>query len=157
MPKKLITYVITISTLFPKKHPRVGEPTNFPLSIKHYDKIHTIRNNYWLWKKRFEKIDRGEACLSVRIWLGRPYFSKQPEIFNYRKSRGIGLEKLENPDNMLFASINGSQVDWETVAKNDGLSFVDFCDWFKVRNNEPMAVIHFTNFRYNKTQQLCGN
>ena len=38
----------------------------------------------------------------------------------------------------------------ETIAKNDGLSFSDFCDWFRVRTPEPMAIIHFTGFRYNK-------
>ena len=39
---------------------------------------------------------------------------------------------------------------WEKRAMqiNDGLSFDDFCEWFKVRQNSPMAVIHFTEWRY---------
>ena len=37
---------------------------------------------------------------------------------------------------------------WEEIAKNDGLSLEDFCDWFKVRSNKPMAIIHFTAMRY---------
>jgi len=150
MPKKLITYVLTISQVFPAYHPRKGEPTNFPLAIKHYDKIHTIRANYNLWKKRFEKIDRGEACLSVRIWLGRPYFSKQPEIFNYTKSNGIGLEKIELTALGYFINNIESDVTTAELAKNDGLSLEDFKAWFKgkIKVDEPMAIIHFTNFRY---------
>jgi len=35
------------------------------------------------------------------------------------------------------------------LAKNDGLEFEDFKEWFKKYNfNEPMAIIHFTEERY---------
>jgi hypothetical protein len=118
------------------------------LAIKHYDKIHTIRSNYDLWAKRFLAIERGEAYLSVRMWLGKPYKSKQAEIFRYHRDRRIGIEKLENPDNMLFAKVNGTNVNWEIIANNDGLSFTDFQEWFKNVGSKPMAVIHFTDFRY---------
>lgn len=34
----------------------------------------------------------------------------------------------------------------------DGLSFSDWYDWFrKVDLRQPMAIIHFTKFRYGKT------
>ena len=109
---------------------------------------HDIRGNYELWAKRFKKINKGEAILSVRIWSGKPYQSKQQEIFKYDKTHGIGLQKLEQPNNFVFAPIDGKKVNWDLVAKNDGLSFEDFCDWFKVRSDKPMAIIHFTDFRY---------
>jgi hypothetical protein len=141
-------YVLTVSEFFPKTHKKAGKPTGFPLAIKQYDKIHTIRGNYDLWAKRFEKINKGEAILSVRIWSDKPYQSKQVEIFRFDKSQGIGLQKLNQPNNFVFADINEKQIDWELVAKNDGLSFEDFCDWFKVRSEKPMAIIHFTGFRY---------
>ena len=144
----MTTYVLTVSEFFPKTHKKSGKPTGFPLSIKHYDKIHTIRGNYDLWAKRFEKINEGEAILSVRIWSGKPYQSKQQEIFKYDKTHGIGLQKLEQPNNFVFAPIEGKKVNWDLVAKNDGLSFEDFCDWFKVRSDKPMAIIHFMDFRY---------
>jgi len=144
----MITYVLTVSTKFPTTHKKVGQPTGFPLAIKHYDKIHTIRSNYELWSKRFEKINDGKAILSVRIWEGKPYASKQLEIFKYDYTHKIGIEKLEDPTNFVFAAIEGKQINWDLVAKNDGLSFEDFCEWFKVRSNSPMAVIHFTSFRY---------
>ena len=142
------TYVLTVSELFPKTHKKAGKPTGFPLAIKHYDKIHTIRGNYELWEKRFKKINEGKAILSVRVWSGKPYQSKQHEIFKYDNTHKIGLQKLEDPTNFVFASVEGKKVNWEDIAKNDGLSFEDFCEWFKVRNNSPMAIIHFTDFRY---------
>tara|TARA_R110000868_G_scaffold16350_13_gene73587 strand:+ start:722 stop:1255 length:534 start_codon:yes stop_codon:yes gene_type:complete len=147
---KIKTYVLTVAKVFPKTHKRAGEPTNFPSSIHHGTKKHTIRSNYDLWKKRFEKIDAGEAVLSIRVWEGKPYNSKQREIFRLNKSQGIGIEKLENPDNLLTAAIEGKLIDWKDVATNDGLNFWDFCHWFKTRQKEPMAVIHFTDFRYNR-------
>lgn len=144
----MIKYVLTVSQKFPATHKKAGQPTGFLLAIKHYDKIHTIRANYDLWAKRFEKINAGKAMLSVRVWEGKPYASKQLEIFKYDKTHNIGLEKLEDPANPFMAWVNGTKQDWETLAKNDGLSFEDFCEWFKVKQTKPMAIIHFTNFRY---------
>lgn len=142
------TYVLTISEYFPKSHKRLGQATVFLLSIKNYDKIHTIRGNYELWEKRFKNINEGKADLSLRVWSGKPYRSKQQEIFKFDNTHKIGLQKLEDPTNFVFAPIEGKIINWEEIAKNDGLSFEDFCDWFKVRNNSPMAIIHFTEFRY---------
>lgn len=153
------TYVLTVSEKFPKTHPKSGEPTNFPLSIKHYDKIHTIRGNYDLWAKRFEKINAGEAVLSVRVWEGKPYNSKQREIFRYDYRRKIGIEKLnmdtfdvgrdDNNDVFLNFEVSKTMVSADLLAKNDGLSYEDFENWFKGYDfSKPMAVIHFTDFRY---------
>lgn len=142
------TYVITVSTIMPATHKKAGYPTHFPLLILEKEKIHTIRSNYLLWEKRFQKIEKGEACLSVRVWEGLPYRSKQIEIVRLYKEDGIGLERLDNPNNYVFASIGEEKIHWELIAKNDGLSHEDFCAWFKERQTESMAVIHFTNFRY---------
>ena len=153
------TYVLTVSENFPKTHPKSGEPTNFPLSIKHYDKIHTIRGNYDLWARRFEKINAGEAVLSIRVWEGKPYNSKQREIFRYDYRRKIGIEKLnmdtfdvgrdDNNDVSLNFKIGKTMVSADLLAKNDGLSYEDFENWFKGYDfSKPMAVIHFTDFRY---------
>lgn len=153
------TYILTILEKFPKTHPKSGEPTNFPLSIKHYDKIHTIRGNYDLWAKRFEKINAGEAVLSVRVWEGKPYNSKQIEIFRYDYRRNIGIEKLnmdtfevgrdDNDEVFLNFKVGKAMVSADLLAKNDGLSYEDFENWFKGYDfSIPMAVIHFTDFRY---------
>lgn len=143
------TYVITVSEFFPKNHFRTGERTHFQSSIKHHNKIHTIRANYELWRKRFKKIDKGEACLSIRVWEGKPYASKQREIFRYEKTDGIGLEKLD-ASNLIFAIIEDKRnICWDDIAKNDGLTFMDFVNWFKTYDKtKPLAIVHFTNFRY---------
>lgn len=142
------TFVLTVSEYFPKTHIKSGLPTGFPLAIKHYEKIHTIRGNYELWAKRIKQIQDGEAVLSVRVWSGKPYNSKQLEIFRYDNTHGIGIQKLSNPRNFLHATIEGKHINWDVVAKNDGLFFKDFDEWFKDAKDEPMAVIHFTDFRY---------
>lgn len=151
----LKTYVITISEIFPKTHKRAGEQTNFPLSINHYDKIHTIRTNYDFWKKRFEQIDAGNAILSVRIWEGKPYNSKQHELFKYDKTRGIGIQKIKSWDfEKGFAFYIGKHrnilpLKIKELAKNDGLSLDDFENWFTGYDlTKSMAIIHFTDFRY---------
>ncbi|WP_346856557.1 hypothetical protein [uncultured Draconibacterium sp.] len=147
MANKLKCYVITVSKNFPVSHPKKGTPTGFKAKIGDKTKKHTIRGNYELWQKRFEQINQDKAYLSVREWSGKPYASKQVELYKLYASDNIGLEKLSNPKNFVWAEIEGKQ-NWEDVAKNDGLSFDDFCEWFKVRQDKPMAVIHFTGFRY---------
>ena len=84
----------------------------------------------------------------MRVWEGKPYKSKQIQIFEFIAERGIDIQKLEDPSNFVFAPVNGKMINWEEIAKNDGLSFDDFCDWFKVRSNKPMAIIHFTTKMY---------
>lgn len=153
------TYVLTVSKKFPKTHKRAGHNTNFTEKIAcatfcpgdcddcdfNLPKIHTIRSNYYLWAKRVNEVNQGKAIISIRYWSGMPYRSKQVEL---HKLESAGIEKLEHPDNFVFATIEGKEVNWEDVAKNDGLMFEDFCEWFKVRQKEPMAIIHFTDFRY---------
>lgn len=152
-------YIIMLSTKFPKTHKKSGEPTGFPLAIKHYDKIHTIRANYELWRKRFIKIDEGKAMLSVRVWEGQPYNSKQLEIFKYDKTHKIGIERLVlapacfTTNYPPMPTINYqffSSGIINDLAKNDGLTTEDFEEWFKKYDKtQPMAIIHFTGFRYN--------
>jgi hypothetical protein len=150
------TYVLTVSRTFPKAHERAGQPTFFVEKINEVimpisddpiigKKLHTIRGNYPLWEKRIKAINEGKAILSIRYWSGKPYNSKQVEFCQLNE---VGLQKLDNPKNFAWASIEGKMINWNDIAKNDGLTFYDFCDWFKVRQDAPMAIIHFTNFRY---------
>lgn len=140
-------YVLTISRNFQKTHKRAGEPTNFFEKIEKGEKIHTIKGNYELWAKRAKEINEGRAILSVRYWAGkvRGKGVKQIEVFHLTK---IGVQKLINPSNVYGASIDNVIESWAVIAKNDGLSQLDFVDWFKNVKPEPMAIIHFTDFRY---------
>jgi len=141
------THVLIVSTAFPKTHKRAGDQTGFVEKIRNREKLHTIRANYDLWKKRIDEVNSGVAMLSVRVWTGKPYQSKQKEVFQSIAERGICIQKLEDPDSD-YATADGTSIDWEDVAQNDGLSFEDFREWFKDAGSEPMAIIHFTDFRY---------
>lgn len=120
--KKIIRYRIPISRTFPATHPRTGQQTFFVqkiekvLGMKYLDvlmeilKLHTIRANYPLWVKRFEKIHRGEAVLEPYYWTGKPYRSKSITIFQLGKDDGVGIQKLEfHRSDLEFPSIDGWQ------------------------------------------------
>lgn len=171
------TYVITISKTFPKWHCCQGKETMFRQLLENglvcgncsklrrslcktcdnvlMRKIHTIRGNYEMWKKRFEEIENNKACLSVREWSGKPYRSKQVEIVRLTKDDGIGLQKLrfayESPGIPRLEYQNGAERDISSkkLANNDGLSVSDWIEWFEsCDTEEPLAIIQFTKFRY---------
>lgn len=166
------TYVLTLSQHFPATHPKAGHKTYFktklvkagiiPFDYYAYTivpdgpqfKFHTIRANYPLWKKRFEQINRGKACLSVRQWTGKPYASKQVEIARLTKEDGIGIQMLTFYNNDIeqfnLPEINDDHT-WhlEDIAENDGLDIFSWLAWFENYDlSQPMAIIHFTKFRY---------
>lgn len=151
------TYYLTLSQVFPVTHPRAGEETLFKdwlIGALYYGaengKIHTIRANYEFWAKRFEQINAGKACLSVRYWEGKPYRSKQHEIVRLTKDDGIGIQKLRFEENSMFLpNVNYKPVAVGWLADNDGLSLEDWKAWFRGYDiTKPLAIIHFTKFRY---------
>ncbi len=143
----MIKYVITVSKIFPTTHSRKGQDTNFVQGIASGEKLHTIRGNYEFWEKRFEKINQGLACLSIRTWTGKPYKSEQKEEFMLTNTDGIELQSFVMGD--LFDFVGGTPVSRHDIAKNDHLSLPDFQEWFKKADfTKPMAMIHFTAFRY---------
>ena len=180
------TYVLTVSRYFPKTHKRAGEPTHFveKLLVGQYDKnknfylqdtnsdfdreiffecrnpkIHTIRQNVELWKKRISEIQKGNAILSIRYWSGKPYNSKQVEICQLNKDSGIDIQVLyfnteyKFPVAYPFVYDNNFDerklINCSDISQNDGLSIQDFYKWFeKYDLSQPMAIIHFTCFRY---------
>lgn len=173
------TYYLTLSQTFPATHPRKGEPTyfkekthnallwekgenvgyalnpSFAVPDGKQLKLHTIRGNYDRWDKIFEQIYAGEACLSLRVWSGKPYRSKQIEIARLTKDDGIGLQKLEfrnleYDEVFLRCDVDGWPISKRVLATNDGLSYKDWWkDWFRNYDlSKPLAIIHFTNFRY---------
>ena len=146
------TYVLTLSKAFPKTHVRTGEPTEFREKLLKKGKIHTIRANYELWRKRIAEVRAGRAVLSVRQWTGKPYASRQEEIARLTAENSVGIQKLCFP-NRSTALVDYPErklsVDFKLLAKNDGLSLADWCDWFRHYDlSKPLAIIHFTNFRY---------
>lgn len=147
---KAKTYILTVSRIFPVTHKRKGEETGFPQKILGLSKIHTIRANYELWKNRIDEVNAGKAVLSLRYWSGKPYNSKQIEFLQLKQGK-CGVQKLKlNEFVDLF--IDDKQFNFSIVPKlseHDGLSLNDFMKWFdKYDFSKPMAIIHFTKFRY---------
>ena len=177
MKDKMKTYILMLSESMLLTHPRSGEPTNFRQSFANarmcakcqetmkgmcmgecvtgYRKRHTIRGNYEYWYKVFEEIEAGDACLSVRQWIGKPYRSKQVELARLTCKDGIGLQKMEfkKVDNSMLPYVYTGEsavpVNESVMAENDGLDIQDWRDWFRgVEEGEAMPIIHFTKFRY---------
>ena len=142
--------VIISSTVFPKYHPKAGQPTHFvekifagladcqpdwemPEDFTEYDwyayynceepKFHTIRKgNRWKVGDKF----------SPRIWSGKPYCSKQltfsadieiKKVFSFTKD-------LISP-NFYLNGIKVTENDLYEIALNDGLELPDLLSWFQ--------------------------
>lgn len=147
------TYVIILSEKFPTTHPRNGQETEFGRSFLNGKKIHTIRGNFPLWEKRLKEVQEGRAVLSIRQWTGAPYRSPQKELARLTGSNGVGVQALKLKDLFSSTVIDGEKVELPDLAAHDGLSFSDWYDWFrKVDLRQPMAIIHFTKFRYGRKQ-----
>lgn len=163
------THELTVSRVFPSNHKRKGEQTYFSKKIESAlqcvncnkncsncgndlmsKKIHTIRSNYPLWEKRIKEVQDGKAVLSLRYWSGKPYNSKQVEFARLDKDSGIGIQKLVFGESFIaIPKINEGVISLSELSKNDSLEFDDFLSWFESYDlSEPMAIIHFTDFRY---------
>jgi hypothetical protein len=150
-------YVLMVSRFFPKGHPQEGKETGFVEKILSGEKIHTIRGNYEWWKKRIDKINAGEAYMSVRYWSGVPRHSNQ---VTFLELSSVGIENIDITyfiEDMVVASIPQSLPDLFPldIENNDGLEYGDFVKWFfpkgeKDKNNGKFtgAILHFTDFRY---------
>lgn len=142
------THVLLLAKNFPANHPKAGTPTQFFTKIIREEKKHTIRANYDLWKRRIDNINAGKAILSIREWTAQPYRSPQRELCVMKR---VGLQKLEMTPLGWFVDDYDSDFTTQDFAAHDGLSFLDFSDWFRGKisiDMEPMAIIHFTDFRY---------
>ena len=67
-------------------------------------------------------------------------------------SDGVGIQVLKLENLLNPTVIDGEKVELSDLAAHDGLSLSDWYDWFRnVDLRQPMAIIHFTKFRYGKT------
>jgi hypothetical protein len=113
MKTKIKVYKLCISEYFPKTHKRAGEPTFFAYKIgralkgkEHFHesanelsdpffKLHTLRVNYELWQKRIAEVKAGKAILVMFEWKGKPYHSRQHDLFIFSMQNEL---YRENPD-----------------------------------------------------------
>lgn len=143
------TYVLMLAKVFPKGHPKAGQPTGFKEKFLKGEKIHTIRHNAGLWSKRIKEVALGYAKLSIRQWSGLPYRSKQEILKELTYKDDVGCEGI----NLVMFNTDKYTDLMPITAKNDGLSLQDWKDWFKYdlsasTDRKLLIIIHFTNFRY---------
>lgn len=168
--KAMKTYVLMLSRAFMVGHPKDGLPTEFEDAVKEGRKIHTIRCNFPFWDKRIKEIQNGEAKLSIRQWIGKPYRSKQREIAQLTAQDGIGIQRAVitryewDENNMrkfrYWICAEGKEIELDDIARNDGFFHTtDFLSWFNPAINKQdsdeegwrhleLAIIHFSPFRY---------
>ena len=165
MAKKIKTYVLMLSRVFPNTHPRAGEPTGFKAKKEGGVKKHTIRGNFDLWQSRAEEINAGRAILSVRQWSGKPYESGSHHIEIARHSH-LGIQRIMirfeydrafgkhfPVGGKVLANDSHQDILLEVLAANDGLSVEDFKSWFVTKGHtrrfsEERVILHFTDMRY---------
>ena len=135
-----------VARTFPQSHFLCNQPTYFERKILKGLKIHTIRANT---KGHFKD---GET-LSLRVWTGLPYRSKQREFAQMT----IHLEPVDivchsNLD--LEFSVVGAEVDPLELILNDGLEEDAFMDWFFPTGPSSWSgdILHFTNLKYGSGQ-----
>ena len=175
---KTVHYQIAVSRTYQSTHPRKGEKTYFVEQIKNAildglyllkpdgtiitgKKLHTCRKNYKLWVKRMEKVQAGLAVIDLFYWEltgGRFTRVNTKTVFaTLDKDSGCGVQELKfDEGDWSYATVDVGKCDTKTLfpsynklAGNDGLSVQDYEDWFKNSDfSKPLAIIHFTPFRY---------
>lgn len=140
------TYVLILAKTFPKGHPRAGEPTYFKEEYLDERKIHSFRGNCDRWAKILHQVSEGKAILSIRVWRGLPYRSKQEVLRNLYFYDGVGYEIID------MAALNKDERIKKSIASNDGMALKDWEVWFEKELHSktvaPMILIHFTTLRY---------
>lgn len=164
------TYILMLAKNYLAEHPKKGKATSFETKVRNAIavangkarlegdfptalKYHTCREDYFKWKKIFDEILRGDACLSIRQWEGLPRRSKAIEILRLTKDNCIGLQRLDfvfdKSGKSYITMIDNKVIPVDKIANNDGLTLPDWQAWFKKADlTQPMAVIQFTQFRY---------
>jgi hypothetical protein len=141
--------VITFSRHFPAYHPKAGQPTHFVEKIHagldrwRDDAFLNLQIKEWFdlevwWETRLRKhhtIRAGHRWkvgdkFSPRIWSGRPYFTKQIEFAPSLEVVKVIPISYECGNWMSGLTILHSDTMMK-IAHNDGLSILDFMDWFQ--------------------------
>jgi hypothetical protein len=109
-------------------------------------KIHTIRRNYFYWKK-FEGRD-----LELFDWEGTAYRSRQM-VFCVKRLVSVQITVFDKARKRFWIARcpygKSDYLENKKIAHNDGFNSVDeFTDWFKDYPIGIMAILHFTDFRY---------
>lgn len=153
--------VITFSRVFPKTHPKAGESTYFvekiwkglydiepsshlPFDWTKYDEAFPVSENYdrklniHEHAPKYHTVRAGERwkvgqVFSARVWSGKPYASKQIEFAQIEIKKIWNIEVLGLTWLLNDKPLNTLEI--HEIGQNDGLSYKDFKDWFKLPFN----------------------
>jgi hypothetical protein len=159
--------VLTFSRHFPAGHPKKGQPTDFVekilLGLLHSEEITTGRcielarsvfdkdhplcsynaiRGYVCCPLKFHTIRSGSRwkagdMASLRVWSDKPYRSKQIEFAQ------VEIVKVWEIEISEFWFINDGILEYNQVvelAKNDGLEYADFVNWFNIHPKQKDNV-----------------
>ena len=104
-------------------------------------KIHTIRQNFFYWK-RFEGRE-----VALFTWEGKPYQKGS-------KHKVFCVKRIVSVQKVLYSGSLFYRKRWDNlptlkIVENDGFKdWRDFQKWFANYKPGKMAIIHFTNYRY---------
>ena len=142
-------YVLMLQSHFHAKHPRKGSRTLFEQLVQRGVKIHTFRDNFQELLRQSHGNNAGTGYMSLRVWEGKPYHSKQREV---KRLYRIGVQDAEAQvtDGSLCLVIDGKnhQAPW-CVASSDGMCMGDLQEWL-CPDGKPWSgcLVHFTDMRY---------
>lgn len=160
--------VLTFSRFFPKGHPKAGERTYFVEKVwKSIWDAHLGSNNplypWWekydeafpQWKNGFDVNENihthhpkhhtirvgnrwkaGDMAI-LRVWSDKPYRSKQIEFAQ------VEIKKVWNIEVCEFWFIDNNimeHIQVKELAKNDGLLYTDFINWFNIHPKKQGTV-----------------
>lgn len=138
---------------------KTATPSGFAEKVRSGSKKHTVRSNYPYWQKKIAALKEQGGFLCLRQWSDKPYRSSQETIIEVPAEmvevQPLVMKRTINGIKAYYeAEIDGINVDIEEVAKNDGLDWETFMDWFipifdrEGKDEITFAIIHFTASRY---------
>jgi hypothetical protein len=140
--------IMQFASEFPKGHRREGQATDFAQQIIRGQKRHTIRRDTkGTLRKAFDNL--GEWYVSMREWAGKPYNSSLTEFKALTERDGVGYVKVFIEWPRVTFEDDPNAIDFaRQVATNDGLTLIDFWDWFGTEERVEAWLFHFDDFRY---------
>lgn len=159
---------IMCSRHFPKGHPKAAQPTYFVEKIWNgfRDETFSLPDNFDIWTTNYVGLLKGDYLnsmdvreikhhtirpgsrfkpgdmVSLRVWSDKPYRSKQIEFaqVEVKKVRGIEIKIINGVIGITVDGKTMMGVAGPRIAKNDGLEWLDFVNWFNIHPKKKGQV-----------------
>ena len=127
----------------PRCHVSKADCPNICNSVRVSPKIISLHQSYAWWKKRFDTLFKENGVISL-------CYGVNIEFLRLRVEDGIGIQKLIFEDgSLLKPMVDGKYISIKDLSKHFGLRWEDFKEWCdRYDLTQPLAIIHYTGFRY---------